>query len=75
MMVDGRGVKTENLKKNFKAILEIKKKKEGQYEKNHKNSPNLGSRLLSRGSEHTIQNRMVNKNCDNDKIRILLLIY
>ena len=32
-----------------------------------KNSPNLDARLLSHGSEYTIQNGMVNKNYDIDK--------
>ena len=32
-----------------------------------KNAPNFGSGLLSHGSEHTIQNGMVNKNYDIDK--------
>ena len=40
-----------------------------------KSAPNLDSSLLSRGSEHTIQNGMVNKNHALTKIRILLLIY
>ena len=40
-----------------------------------KSAPNLDSSLLSRGSEHTIQNGMVNKNHALIKFRILLLIY
>ena len=40
-----------------------------------KSAPNLDSSLLSRGSEHTIQNGMVNKNHALTKFRILLLIY
>ena len=40
-----------------------------------KSASNLDSSLLSRGSEHTIQNGMVNKNHALTKIRILLLIY
>ena len=40
-----------------------------------KSASNLDSSLLSRGSEHTIQNGMVNKNHALTKFRILLLIY
>ena len=39
-----------------------------------KSAPNLGSSLLSHGSEHIIQNGMVNKNHDIDKNFVINLL-
>ena len=38
-----------------------------------KSAPNLDFSALSHGSEHSIQNGMVNKNCDNDNNSVFVI--